>query len=422
MIYIDCTSTNAINALTGIQRVVYNLVSQIQTNNEMSKTTRLTILSSKGFVPLESLRPHQYTVPATETTSQVDHLKMKYFDRFKLFLRKSPFVYKVAKKVFFTFKRVFAKGCSEEKVIHFTPNDTLLFLDATWSMPIWDEVKRAKEAGSKIIFVIYDLIPIRFSQFCDVDHREEFIEFIKHSLDYADGYIGISKSVMHDMQAYAKEINHPRADRITYDYFYLGANFSDENKEKSHMIRDEIVNFFNDDTPVFLTVSTIEPRKNHAIILDALDALWKQDKKVKLCFIGKVGWKIQDFMHRVKTHKELSKQFLVIHDATDAELCFAYKNAHSLIFASIAEGFGLPIIEALHYKLPVLASNIEVHREIGGDTIAYFESNSIASLLLCLEHTLENSLSCQQNNGWLTWAQSATMLWNKIKTPELKVT
>lgn len=421
MIYIDCTSTNAINALTGIQRVVYNLVSQMQANDEMRGTTQLTILSSKGFVPLESLRPHQYTVPSDDTTSQADHLKNKYFDRFKLFLRKSPLVYKIAKRVFFMFKRVFAKGCLEEKVIQFTPDDALLFLDATWSMPIWDEAKRAKKAGTKIIFVIYDLIPIRFPQFCDVDHREEFIQFIKHSLDYADGYIGISKSVMDDMHAYAKEINHPKADLVAYDYFYLGANFSDETTEEAYTVRDEIVNFFEDETPVFLTVSTIEPRKNHAIILDALEALWEQNKKVKLCFIGKVGWKIQDFMHRVKSHKERSKQFLIIHDATDAELCFAYKNAHSLIFASIAEGFGLPIIEALHYRLPVLASNIEVHREIGGDTIAYFESNNLTSLLLALEHELTNSLPPKHNNGWLTWAQSATMLRNKIKTLELKV-
>lgn len=414
MIYIDCTSTHAINSLTGIQRVVYNLVSQMQIKSDIENFTQLVILSTRGFIPLSSLEPHQYTVASNDTKYQVSHLKIKYFDKFKLFLRKSPFIYKVAKKVFFLFKRTFIKVAAEDQVIQFSSKDTLLFLDATWSMPIWDEVVKAKKAETKIIFVIYDLIPIRFPDLCDLEHRREFIEFINHSLNYADGYIGISKSVIDDMKAYAREVNHPRANKVEYDYFYLGANFSDEKIKEMDYIRDEIVNFFSDGAPTFLTVSTIEPRKNHALILDALDVLWKKGKKVKLCFIGKVGWKIQDFIDRIRSHEELNKQLLVIHDATDAELCFAYKNAYSLIFASIAEGFGLPIIEALHHQLPVLASDIEVHFEIGGDSVVYFESNNLNSLLLKLENTLVSPIDKIHNREWMTWQQSSSMLLDKI--------
>ena len=252
-------------------------------------------------------------------------LKIRYFELLKVFLRRSPLIYKLAKRLFWAIKLTYFQTNKKNQVIQFSSSDILLFLDASWSLPIWDEIKRAKGARTKIFFVIYDLIPIRFPEFCDLEHSREFISFINNSLDYTDGYIGISKTVMNDIRTYAHETNHPRAYNILYDYFYLGANFTNSNMtDIQPVIRPEIISFFGDSMPIFLTVSTIEPRKNHALILDAFERLWLENTKVKLCFIGKIGWKVKALIHRIQTHPKLNKQLLVIHDATDAELHFAY--------------------------------------------------------------------------------------------------
>ncbi|MDD3343425.1 MAG: glycosyltransferase family 1 protein [Sulfurospirillaceae bacterium] len=418
MVYIDCTSTHAINMLTGIQRVVFNVIDQMQSDPEIKKNIQPIILSNHGFVAIEGLIPHQYTHQSDKQEIQHPSLSPKTLETFKLFLRKFPIVYQVAKKAFFVFKRFsIARQITKQK-INFTRNDTVLFLDATWSIPIWEEIQRAKKSQAKIIFVIYDLIPIRFSHFCDSAHREEFITFFKRTLDYADGYLGISQTVMNDVKDYVSTIEHTRSNDINYDYFYLGADFSTNTDKMHNGIRQEIVDFFNDDTPIFLTVSTIEPRKNHALILDAFNHLWDSKQNIKLCFIGKVGWKIQKFISQIRAHPMNGTQFLVIHDANDAELKYAYQHARGLIFASLAEGFGLPIIEAANYHLPVLASDIPIHKEIGRQEIDYFESNNVKALISKIRE-MANKPKKTVQFSWLTWEQSAHMLWNKISNKDL---
>jgi alpha-1,2-rhamnosyltransferase len=67
-------------------------------------------------------------------------------------------------------------------------------------------------------------------------------------------------------------------------------------------------------------------------------------------------------------------------DLSDAELVHAYGRARALIFPSRAEGYGLPIVEALAHGMRVLASDIPVHREVGGPWCAYFAPDDIAGL------------------------------------------
>jgi alpha-1,2-rhamnosyltransferase len=64
----------------------------------------------------------------------------------------------------------------------------------------------------------------------------------------------------------------------------------------------------------------------------------------------------------------------------DKSLEYAYSNARALVFPSYAEGFGLPLVEAMQRGLPAMASDIPVFREIGGDFMAYFDLNDPQTL------------------------------------------
>nr|WP_316721318.1 glycosyltransferase family 1 protein [Sulfurospirillum sp. 'SP'] len=395
--------------LTGIQRVVYNILDELQQEDYTKEQVQPIVLSSRGFLPITSLNKHRYMLSHNNFKQQ-----QKYLTFFKnINFRKIPKLYQLMKYVFFMRKRLKTAYVISEPSIRFTKGDIVLFLDSSWNLPMWKEVKKAKKAEAKIVFVIYDFIPMLFPQFCEKAHSKQFELFFRKSLVVADQYIGISKTVMNDISSLAADLAPEQAKKIQYDYFYLGANFSKENQEVKK-IREEIIEFFNTKIPILLTVSTIEPRKNHALILDAFEKLIQENVSVKLCFIGKIGWKVESFMKRIENHPLLKKDFLVIHDANDTELLYAYQKSFTLVFASTTEGFGLPIIEALNYNLPVIASDIKIHREIGQNQITYFQDDNIQDLTSQIKQILLNpkKISC---SSWLTWKESARMLFDKLK-------
>ena len=166
-------------------------------------------------------------------------------------------------------------------------------------------------------------------------------------------------------------------------------------------------------------VSTIEPRKNHVYLLDAFDLLWAENTDAALCFVGKIGWKNEQLIERIRRHPQLGKRLFMWNDLNDRELEYCYLNARSLLFPSHVEGFGLPLVEAMQRKLPVMASDIPVFREIGGDAMAYFELSDPANLARLVRHyessgafPVEGDMSQWK---WLTWKESTGQLISRVQ-------
>ncbi len=93
---------------------------------------------------------------------------------------------------------------------------------------------------------------------------------------------------------------------------------------------------------------------------------------------------MRHFERRIKRHPEFGQRLFWLSDAGDADLALLYRNARALAIASVAEGFGLPIVEAARYGTPVIATDIPVFREAAGDSASYFpllDSEALAGLL-----------------------------------------
>jgi alpha-1,2-rhamnosyltransferase len=134
--------------------------------------------------------------------------------------------------------------------------------------------------------------------------------------------------------------------------------------------------------------------------------------------IGVIGWNCSSIIKRLHNHEQLGKKLFVFHDINDIELLFIYKQAKALITASIMEGFGLPIIESLSRRCPVLASDIPVYREVGGDFCSYFDledSSSLADIIIKWEKTGQEPPHRNLNEfKWPTWKESTEELLKKI--------
>ena len=76
---------------------------------------------------------------------------------------------------------------------------------------------------------------------------------------------------------------------------------------------------------------------------------------------------------RIFSHPEYGRRLFWLSNASDADLRHLYGRAHSLVFATIAEGFGLALAEAAYYGLPAIVTDIPVFREIAGDSVRYFD-------------------------------------------------
>lgn len=131
------------------------------------------------------------------------------------------------------------------------------------------------------------------------------------------------------------------------------------------------------DRPTFVQLGTIEPRKNHALLLD----IWEQFQNIQqaerpvLHIIGRRGWLNEDVFHRLDTAPFMGRDVIEHGTCTDDEITEYIAGANALLFPSFAEGFGLPLFEALALGTKVIASDLPVFQELADGQARYLDPN-----------------------------------------------
>ena len=137
-----------------------------------------------------------------------------------------------------------------------------------------------------------------------------------------------------------------------------------------------------------LFVSTVEPRKNLGVLLDAFARL--RDSGAydgSLVVAGKIGWKAESIASRLREPGVVHLDYV-----PPAQLATLYSNADAFVFPSIYEGFGFPMLEAMAAGAPVIAARSSSLPEIGGDAALYFEPNDVAALHKALHRVLTDEV------------------------------
>ncbi len=132
----------------------------------------------------------------------------------------------------------------------------------------------------------------------------------------------------------------------------------------------------------FAVLGTIEPRKNHALILEAFDPLLRQVEGLSLSFMGKLGWVDPDLSHKIrKLASEKGSGFTFCETPGDGEIRSSVEQSRATIYVSAAEGFGLPPVESLWLGTPVIASNtIPSLENVGSAGVHYVEPLDVVNL------------------------------------------
>lgn len=156
----------------------------------------------------------------------------------------------------------------------------------------------------------------------------------------------------------------------------------------SEMIQSNANSLFEKD--YFLFVGTHEPRKNLARLCAAISMLPIQTRsKMKLYIVGGQGWGGVS-VNKLIAQNNLSGIVESLGYVAEPILYELYKRAKFLVMPSLYEGFGLPIVEAMNFGVPSLASNISSMPEIAGDSAVLVDPSSVISIKNGLYSLIEN--------------------------------
>jgi alpha-1,2-rhamnosyltransferase len=312
--------------------------------------------------------------------------------------------------VFMEDGRLFSHFTHENLPDGVTPaaGDKFLLLDAGWHLTAEysQMIDRVALAGGETIGCLYDLIPLLYPSVVTNSAHFAFAEWFDLLVRKSDAIIGISKAVIEDFEAYARARPLPVKPGLRLGWWPLGADFRAPGEAPSARAVQAAAGV----QPLFLGVGTLEPRKGHAIALRAFDRWWKEGADVRYVIVGSKGWNVRSLQRRIVEHPEFGRRLFWLQGASDADLRYLYERTRALVFPSIAEGFGLPLVEAAHFGARAIASDIRVFREVGGEWVSYFEPADSDALLARMKEALAAPAVPAQACDILSWRRSAEAL------------
>ncbi len=278
--------------------------------------------------------------------------------------------------------------------------DVLLLFDASWYCDPWPAVDAAMARGARLCGMVHDLLPLQRSAWFRDGLQQRFHQHLLALSERAER-IFVPSVVVRDRLLAA-----PGLPQIQVHVLRHGADFCPPALAPG-ALPDELQAFAsNSQGPLFFVLGTLEPRKNHALVLDAFDRLWAAGHPARLLFAGHRGWEVDALLARIDSHPLLGKQLLQAGNLDDAALMWLFGNAAALIYISRDEGFGLPVAEAAMLGCPVICADIPVLHEAGGAWPRYVEPD--ASRLF--EILLDPPRRGQANQPRRTWDQVAEQL------------
>jgi glycosyltransferase involved in cell wall biosynthesis len=214
-------------------------------------------------------------------------------------------------------------------------------------------------ANVRPVYLVHDLIPITHPQFCRAGEAERHRERMRTVLTTASGVIGNSQATLDELGSFAAEQGLRMPPTLAA---WLGTN-----------PLSGLTDMCAQDRPTFVVLGTIEARKNHQMLLNVWSRLIDRSgiNAPRLLIIGQRGWEAEPVFNVLDHSEELRGHVIELNHCSDEDLAKHLASAQALVFPSLAEGYGLPLVEALGMGVPVIASDLPVFREIAGAIPTY---------------------------------------------------
>ena len=290
------------------------------------------------------------------------------------------------------------------------PGDILLLLDAAWNnLGDYPRVlQTVKASGGKVVAAVYDILPLLYPALFRLAVAKTFAAWRETIVLQSDAVVAISRATAESVAAYERDAGNENPPPI--GWWPLGADFGAAAPGDSSPKAKRIAA----GGAYLLSVGTLEPRKGYPVALDAFERLWTEGRDISYVIVGKAGWNASALRARIRGHKEYDRRLFWFERARDADLRALYAGARAVVSASVAEGFGLPLVEAALHGAPVIASDIPVFREVAGDGARFFRLLDPGSLAAAIDAELDVP-KIAPRIGTISWRQSAETLARLIR-------
>jgi glycosyltransferase involved in cell wall biosynthesis len=218
-----------------------------------------------------------------------------------------------------------------------------------------------RRLGVRPLFLVHDLIPITHPEYCRPGERDKHVVRMNNVLRLGAGVIANSRATLDELRRFASKSGLPMPP-------CAAVPLAPAELPAPSLVRPL-------DAPYFVVLGTIEPRKNHWLLLQIWRKLIERMGELapKLVVIGQRGWECENVVDLLERCEALRGVVIELPGCSDADLATYLHHAQALLFPSFAEGYGMPLVEALSLGVPVIASDLPVFREIAGDIPDYLD-------------------------------------------------
>lgn len=224
-----------------------------------------------------------------------------------------------------------------------------------------DYAERVRHYGLRPLYFLHDLIPIAFPEYGRPGEAERHRRRLSTMLTTAHGLIVNSAVTGREIEAHASRLGVAIPPWMAAHLAPPGFSAPASRRPIPE--------------PYFVVLGTIEPRKNHLLLLK----LWRRmveelgQHAPRLVVIGQRGWECEQVVDMLERCEALKGIVVELPGCDDTALATWLHYAQALLFPSFVEGYGIPLVEALSLGTPVIASDLPVFREIAGDIPDYLD-------------------------------------------------
>lgn len=263
----------------------------------------------------------------------------------------------------------------------FGPEDAFLDIDCAWNSPLTRSTlySRLAQRGTVIITMIHDFVPLELPHTLHPDLIRNWITYIAAVYAYSDLVLPISRATERDFERLAGLFGARR--RVPTLVARLGGDI-DVAVEPTDDELEPLRSLLNSRFLVF--VGTLEPRKRHRDALIAFQKLSDEFSDLQLVFVGRYGWEAEETVESILQHPLWGTRLHWLSGASDPLVANLLSRAVAAVYLSDYEGFGLPVIEAINRGTPVVTSRNSAIPEAGrdqADYVDYASSDETASII-----------------------------------------
>lgn len=261
--------------------------------------------------------------------------------------------------------------------------------------------------------VVHDLAFLHYPSHIRKSHLFFFKRYVPKFLEKAKTVVTVSEFSKKDI------LQHYKIEPGKIDVIYEAAK--EIFKPISFDATEATKNKYSGGSEYFLYIGAIHPRKNLMNLLKAFSVFKKRQKSnMKLLLVGRLAWKYDSFIQSLKKYK-YREDVILLGYIDEEELVKITASAYAIVYPSLFEGFGVPVLEAIKCNVPVITSSNSSMQEIAKDAALYADPKSfddIAEKMMRIykDENLRKELieKGKQIAAGYTWPKTAELLWQSI--------